>query len=190
MILYPVSEKDSVSFNRKLEKIFEYLPDEIDENASKPDGYDSNIVLLIISPFDHWLSYEEAELEIRAFSTNPTPELLNRFRKNQDKSLIFLRSYLKEKTFFFYDTNSFYTCDLNNDFFNEYVYSNFLQGEDSFKSARFFLPELDMTISLRETYSITFHIRKPAESKMEEILNIAEKCNLYVNKNETLNPWE
>ncbi len=182
MLLNKVSEIKQKEIDHLYNEFVKKYP-ECDDDNNLPDN--SNILELIVSPFDHWLTWEEAQTEIRGFTENPTNEMLNNFRQNEEKNLRFISQYLKSRQFFFVDItclqlhengeyqykNIFYTCDSETNFYKE------------IQNSYIFLPAINIFMDVHDDYSIRFELLKTPQSdkEMTNIIELAEENNLFIN---------
>lgn len=175
----PINEQD------KFKAIF----DEFSKGYPGPDDNpeNSSINEIVVSPFDHWLSLEEAESEIRMFSKAPTPAQLEKFQQNELKNLNFLNRYLKSNQFYYlkslgterpdgafdYD-RIFYSCSPE---------SNFYDFVNDSMQPQIFLPMIKVHIWLNDDYTIHFHVNKESVQEIANIISLANECGLHINHN-------
>lgn len=182
MIINKVSEIEQSDLNHLFNEFVKNYP-ERDDNNNLPDN--SNIKEVIISPFDHWLSMEEAENEIRGFVKKPTEELQNTFRQNEEKNLCFITKYLESREFYCIETihtelsedeyeykSFFYTCETSSNFY------------EVIQDTSIFLPILNVFMKIKDDYSIRFEVLKSttSEAEIESIIKLSKDSGLFVNE--------
>lgn len=184
MIIHKVKKMAQAHLNNLLTEFFNQYP-KYDDNNIFPEN--SDILQITISPFDHWLSWEEAEKEIRGFSNNPTKEVQNKFHQHESLNLKFLNAYLKTREFFYVamyhevlDDDSikyhkvFYKCNPENNFYHV--------DNGKISASNLFLPALNVFININDDYSIKFELLKKSEKEISSIINLAKIHGLYAKK--------
>lgn len=169
----------------------------------------SGICEVIISPFDHCLTLEECELEIRSFCENPTAAQLKKFTQNENKNLDFLKQYLESHLFYHLDNWDFADDDSANQDNNEEIYTfcshvseiigtfyscpsidNFYDLVNESYRPMIFLPEVNVRIWLNDDNTIHFELIKESLQEINNIINIAHNCGLHVDHNGYLTWWD